>query len=153
RRLRDTARRARFFAFRRPAPARRDRARDPGQPSGTRPRRCDLGRRCDEGTRDPLGAANSDGRPHDPRDRAPAGDDRARRPCGRSRRRPDRRGRDARPPPPYLAELPRTARTGGSRVMERASTGAVWREVKTLLRPVRRKYLLAGLAVVASTLI
>jgi len=37
--------------------------------------------------------------------------------------------------------------------MERASAGAVWREVKPLLRPVRRKYLLAGLAVVASTLI
>jgi len=37
--------------------------------------------------------------------------------------------------------------------MERASTGAVWREVKTLVRPVRRKYVLAGLAVVTSTLI
>ena len=37
--------------------------------------------------------------------------------------------------------------------MERASTRAVWREVKKLLRPVRRRYLLATLAVVTSTLI
>jgi ATP-binding cassette, subfamily B, bacterial len=37
--------------------------------------------------------------------------------------------------------------------MERASTRAVWREVKKLVRPVRRRYLLAALAVVTSTLI
>jgi ATP-binding cassette, subfamily B, bacterial len=37
--------------------------------------------------------------------------------------------------------------------MERATAGAVWREVRTLLRPVRARYVGAGAAVVASTLI
>jgi ATP-binding cassette, subfamily B, bacterial len=37
--------------------------------------------------------------------------------------------------------------------MERASTAAVWREVKKLLRPVRGRYFVAGAAVVVSTLI
>jgi len=37
--------------------------------------------------------------------------------------------------------------------MERASTGAVWREAKRLMRPVRGRYAVAGAAVVASTLI
>jgi hypothetical protein len=37
--------------------------------------------------------------------------------------------------------------------MERASARAVWREARPLLRPVRARYLGAGAAVMASTLI
>jgi ATP-binding cassette subfamily B protein len=38
-------------------------------------------------------------------------------------------------------------------MLERASTREVWRETRSLLRPVRRRYVGAGVAVVASTLI
>ena len=88
--LRHARRRARPDALRRPAPADRDRPRDPGQPADPDPRRRHLvGRRLDRAG-DQARAARGDGRTHDVRDRAPPLDDRARR---RDRRARGRRGR------------------------------------------------------------
>src|SRR5262249_52352652 len=122
-------------------------------PGGARPRRRHLGRGRDEGARDPGGARRGDARPHDARDRAPAGDDRARRPRGRPRRRPNRRARHARRADRRLAPLPRAARVGGGRMMERATSREVWRETQPLIREVRGLYIGAAIAVVVSTLI
>ena len=90
------SRRARLLPLGRPATADRDRAGDPRRPGRADPGRRNVGGRRDKGARDPRGALAGDGRPDDTRDRAPPGDDRARRP-GRGRRRgPRRRTGDAR---------------------------------------------------------
>ena len=95
-RLRRARRRAGREALRRPAPAHRDRARDPQGRADPRARRSHVGARQRSGTRDPGPAAGPDGRQDGDRDRAPALDDRADGPADRARRRPRRRAGHAR---------------------------------------------------------
>jgi ATP-binding cassette subfamily B protein len=153
RRLRDPARRARLFALRRPAPTRRDRARDPGGSRGARPRRCNVRGRRDEGARDSRGADDGDAGPHNTGDRASPGDDRARGPRRDPRGRQDRRAGHACGAHAQLDPVPHTARARGGCVMERASARSVWQHTRGLIRPVRGLYFGAAAAVIVSTLI
>ena len=64
-------------------------------PADRHPRRSDIAPRLRVGGRDPAGVRRGAARPHRDRHRAPAVDDRRRRPHRRGRRRPHRRNRDA----------------------------------------------------------
>src|SRR5206468_1657376 len=56
--------------------------------------------------------------------------------------------------PAAFAALPRAPRTRGGRgMMERASPRSVWTHSRELLRPVRKRYIGAAVAVTVSTLI
>ena len=82
-------------AQRRPAPARRVRARVPRRPGGAHPRRGDLVPRHPVRTARPAGAPHDPRRPHRHRHRAPPVDGRDRRPGARHGARAHRRGRRA----------------------------------------------------------
>ena len=83
--LRRARRRARREALRRPAPARRDRARGAEGRADPGARRGHLGARQRGRARDPGAAARADGRQDGDRDRAPPVDDRAHGPPDRAR--------------------------------------------------------------------
>src|SRR5262249_43691665 len=124
------------------------------RPRRARPRRRDLRGRRDEGARDPGGARDRDGGTNHARDRASAGDDRARGPGGRARQRAHRRAGNPFGADADVGAIPRAARAGGSGgVMERASASTVWRYSRELVHPVRGRYIGAFAAVIASTLI
>ncbi len=90
--LRHGRRRARLPVLRRREAADRDRADDPAQPAGSRPRRGDELARHRDRARGPGGARPARRGPDDDRDRAPALDRPRRRPDRRPRPRPGRRG-------------------------------------------------------------
>ena len=92
----DLPRRARRAIVRRPAPAHRDRPRDPAQPAGAAARRGNQCTRRRERGRRAARARDRDGRPHDARHRASAGHDQEGRPHRRDGRGPHRRIGDAR---------------------------------------------------------
>ena len=95
-RLRRAGRRARRQALRRPAPAHRDRARDPQGRADPGARRGHLRTRQRGRGGDPVVARHADGRQDGDRDRAPALDHRAHGPADRARPRPHRRTGHAR---------------------------------------------------------
>ena len=90
-RLRGACGRARGEAVRRPAPARRDRARDPEERADPGARRGHLRARQRGGGRDPVEPRHADGRQDRDRDRAPAVHHRAHGPAGGARPRPHHR--------------------------------------------------------------
>ena len=94
--LRRARGRARRQALRRPAPARRDRARGAEGRADPGPRRSHVGARQRSGARHPGATARPDGRQDGDRDRAPPVDHRAHGPPDRARRGPHRRRGDAR---------------------------------------------------------
>ena len=89
-------RRARAEAFRRREAARGDRPHLAQEPADPRPRRSDQRARQPDRGSDPADARPGLGQPHHHHDRAPAVDDRQRRPDHRARRRARRRARNAR---------------------------------------------------------
>ena len=94
--LRHARRRERHAPVRRPAAADRDRARHPQGRADPDPRRGDVVARLRIRAAGAGRARRADAGPHDDRHRAPAVDDRARRPHRRARRRPHRRAGHAR---------------------------------------------------------
>src|SRR5262249_57520655 len=108
-----------------------------------------------EGAGDGGGGGEGDARPHDTRDRPPAGNDRAGRQGRGAREGPDRRARNARRAFVPLAPVPGIARARerGRLVNERPTLGEIWRETRDLIRPVRARYLAAAAAVTVSTLL
>ena len=91
--LRHDRRRTRREALGRPAPARRHRARGSRRSANPHPRRSHVEPRQRERSDDPRRPPLAAPRPHDLRHRAPAVDDRERRPDSRDRARRDRRAR------------------------------------------------------------